>query len=97
MSVLTPPPVRCFTCGGRLGDLWLPYWRHMRSGCTEFEAATLVGLELKKYCCRGILEHTVPSNGLAAPPHPPEGSTYWFRSVEMMNEPPKEVRYVNCV
>ena len=46
-------PVRCFTCGKVVGDLWEPYVLSIKNGCSEAEA--LDNLKLKRYCCKRMI------------------------------------------
>ncbi|TGZ83303.1 DNA-directed RNA polymerase N/8 kDa subunit superfamily protein [Ascodesmis nigricans] len=52
-------PVRCFTCGKVVGDLWERYLNMLMStedggqGLTESEAMDQLGC--KRYCCRRML------------------------------------------
>jgi DNA-directed RNA polymerase subunit N (RpoN/RPB10) len=63
-------PVRCFTCGKVIGNLWEPYSRLLEGGKTMDEALAIVGKvteyckikkcyedrnTLKRYCCRRML------------------------------------------
>ncbi len=46
-------PVRCFTCGGLVGDKWQEFESRVKSG--EQPGKVLDDLELKRYCCRRML------------------------------------------
>lgn len=49
-------PVRCYSCGKVIGNLWESYQRLIESDYTEAEA--LDALQLERYCCRRmILSH----------------------------------------
>jgi DNA-directed RNA polymerase subunit N len=43
-------PVRCFTCGKPIGQLWEEYEERIKAG--EKPAEILNDLGLKRYCCR---------------------------------------------
>uniref|UniRef100_A0AC35UFD0 DNA-directed RNA polymerases I, II, and III subunit RPABC5 n=1 Tax=Rhabditophanes sp. KR3021 TaxID=114890 RepID=A0AC35UFD0_9BILA len=46
-------PVRCFTCGRVVGNLWNPYVEMLQQEVSEGDA--LDALKLKRYCCRRML------------------------------------------
>eukprot|EP00285_Hemiselmis_virescens_P010617 CAMPEP_0173388948 /NCGR_PEP_ID=MMETSP1356-20130122/11140_1 /TAXON_ID=77927 ORGANISM="Hemiselmis virescens, Strain PCC157" /NCGR_SAMPLE_ID=MMETSP1356 /ASSEMBLY_ACC=CAM_ASM_000847 /LENGTH=74 /DNA_ID=CAMNT_0014345971 /DNA_START=41 /DNA_END=265 /DNA_ORIENTATION=- len=46
-------PVRCFTCGKVIGNLWLKYLELLHGGMDECQAFKELGLE--RYCCRRML------------------------------------------
>ena len=46
-------PVRCFTCGNLIADMYNEYQEKVRSG--EDPAKTLDSLEITRYCCRRML------------------------------------------
>lgn len=46
-------PVRCFTCGKVVGNLWSKYTTLLENGTDANEALTK--LNLKRYCCRRML------------------------------------------
>ncbi|ESN95314.1 hypothetical protein HELRODRAFT_63271 [Helobdella robusta] len=46
-------PIRCFTCGKVIGNLWNKYLRLLEADYTECEALDELGL--KRYCCRRML------------------------------------------
>lgn len=43
-------PVRCFTCGAPIGDLWDDYEGKVKGGTKPAEA--LNELEVERFCCR---------------------------------------------
>ncbi|MFH0927325.1 MAG: DNA-directed RNA polymerase subunit N [Candidatus Micrarchaeota archaeon] len=43
-------PIRCFTCGKPIGQLWEEYNERAKAG--EDPAAILDGFGVKRYCCR---------------------------------------------
>ena len=45
-------PVRCFTCGKVVGQLWEDYQKHVEKGDENGKALTELGL--KRYCCRQL-------------------------------------------
>ena len=50
-------PVRCYSCGKVIGNLWEKYKKLLEEDKTEKEALDILGLE--KFCCRGaVLSHT---------------------------------------
>ncbi len=46
-------PVRCFTCGRLIGDLWEEFVRRVKQG--EPPGKVLDELGVKRYCCRRML------------------------------------------
>ncbi|SPO02341.1 probable DNA-directed RNA polymerase II chain RPB10 [Cephalotrichum gorgonifer] len=46
-------PVRCFSCGKVVGDLWERYLRLLDEGQTDGDAMDQLGL--KRYCCRRMV------------------------------------------
>lgn len=46
-------PVRCFTCGKVVANLWKPYQDLLASGVSEAEALDQLGCN--RYCCRRML------------------------------------------
>ncbi|UCE16956.1 MAG: DNA-directed RNA polymerase subunit N [Candidatus Bathyarchaeota archaeon] len=46
-------PVRCFTCGGLIGDKWEDFARRVKGG--EDSGMVLDRLGVKRYCCRRML------------------------------------------
>ncbi|CAL4994410.1 unnamed protein product [Urochloa decumbens] len=46
-------PVRCFTCGKVIGNMWNWYIELLQTDYTEGEA--LDALNLDRYCCRRML------------------------------------------
>lgn len=46
-------PVRCFSCGKVVGNLWLRYTAHLKSGRNTTEALDAIGLT--RSCCRSML------------------------------------------
>lgn len=46
-------PVRCFTCGKIIGDLWEPYLELIKNGSNEAEAINT--LKLRRYCCKRMI------------------------------------------
>ena len=46
-------PIRCFTCGKVIGNLWDKYKQQLDEGKTICEV--LDNLGLKRYCCRRML------------------------------------------
>lgn len=45
-------PVRCFTCGKVVGQLWEDYQKRIAKG--EDGGKVLTELGLKRYCCRQL-------------------------------------------
>ena len=45
-------PVRCFSCGKPIGQLWEEYKRRVASG--EKSGKVLDELGLERYCCRSV-------------------------------------------
>jgi DNA-directed RNA polymerase I, II, and III subunit RPABC5 len=46
-------PIRCFTCGKVIGNLWDTYLSLLQADYSEGDA--LDALELRRYCCRRML------------------------------------------
>ena len=46
-------PVRCFTCGGLIGDKWEEFARRIKAG--EDPGMVLDSLGVARYCCRRML------------------------------------------
>ena len=46
-------PVRCFSCGKPIGQLWEEYNRRAKAG--ENKGKVLNDLGLERYCCRAAL------------------------------------------
>ncbi|GMK56515.1 hypothetical protein CspeluHIS016_0303550 [Cutaneotrichosporon spelunceum] len=46
-------PVRCFSCGKVVGNLWEAYLELLSAGTDEGDA--LDQLQLKRYCCRRMV------------------------------------------
>ncbi|KAF2501824.1 DNA-directed RNA polymerases N/8 kDa subunit superfamily [Lophium mytilinum] len=46
-------PVRCFSCGKVIGDLWERYLVLIENGTNDGQA--MDSLELKRYCCRRMV------------------------------------------
>ena len=46
-------PIRCFSCGGVVGDKWEDFARRVRDG--EDAGKVLDSLGVKRYCCRRML------------------------------------------
>lgn len=46
-------PVRCYSCGKVVGNLYEPYRKLLDSDYTEAEALDVLGLE--RYCCRRMV------------------------------------------
>ncbi|KAF2241646.1 hypothetical protein BU26DRAFT_610832 [Trematosphaeria pertusa] len=46
-------PIRCFSCGKVVGDLWEKYLERIDSGMDDAEA--IDSLNLQRYCCRRML------------------------------------------
>ncbi|SBS79863.1 DNA-directed RNA polymerase II 8.2 kDa polypeptide, putative [Plasmodium ovale wallikeri] len=46
-------PVRCFTCGKLIGNLWSLYEKKLEEGTSKCDA--LDELNLTRYCCRRML------------------------------------------
>ncbi|MBI1974176.1 DNA-directed RNA polymerase subunit N [Candidatus Micrarchaeota archaeon] len=46
-------PVRCFTCGKPIGQLWEDYQKRLSSG--QEPDKVLNSLGLKRYCCRRMM------------------------------------------
>jgi DNA-directed RNA polymerases I, II, and III subunit RPABC5 len=51
-------PIRCFTCGKVLGQLYERYLSLLEEEKTETEALRELGLH--RYCCRRVVLSTVP-------------------------------------
>jgi len=52
-------PVSCFSCGLHIGHLWLPYFKRLDTGTTEFDA--LKELQIGSECCRRMFICQVPN------------------------------------
>ena len=46
-------PVRCFSCGGLVGDKWEEFAKRVKEG--EDAGKVLDSLGVKRYCCRRML------------------------------------------
>ncbi|CUV05740.1 DNA-directed RNA polymerases I, II, and III 8.3 kda polypeptide, partial [Cryptosporidium parvum Iowa II] len=46
-------PVRCFTCGKVIGNLWQPWLVLLQNNVPEGEALDKLGL--RRYCCRRMI------------------------------------------
>ncbi|KAF2828375.1 hypothetical protein CC86DRAFT_368624 [Ophiobolus disseminans] len=46
-------PIRCFSCGKVVGDLWERYMVLLTDGESEGDALDAVGLQ--RYCCRRMI------------------------------------------
>jgi DNA-directed RNA polymerase subunit N len=46
-------PVRCFSCGGLIGDKWDEFAKRVKEG--EDAGRVLDSLGVKRYCCRRML------------------------------------------
>lgn len=46
-------PVRCFSCGGLIGDKWEDFAKRVKEG--EDSGRVLESLGVKRYCCRRML------------------------------------------
>ncbi|HLC31460.1 MAG TPA: DNA-directed RNA polymerase subunit N [Candidatus Nanoarchaeia archaeon] len=46
-------PVRCFSCGKPIGQLWEEYKKRVDAG--EDSASVLNSLKVERYCCRAAL------------------------------------------
>jgi len=46
-------PVRCFTCGKLIADIWEEFARRVKAG--EDAGGVLDSLGVKRYCCRRML------------------------------------------
>jgi DNA-directed RNA polymerase subunit N len=46
-------PVRCFTCGRLIGDVWEEFARRVKTG--EDPGDVLDSLGVRRYCCRRML------------------------------------------
>lgn len=46
-------PVRCFTCGKLIGDVWEEFGIRVKAG--EKAGEVLDSLGIKRYCCRRML------------------------------------------
>ncbi|KAH8597438.1 8 kDa subunit-domain-containing protein [Bisporella sp. PMI_857] len=46
-------PVRCFSCGKVVGDLWERYLKLIDEGIQDGDAMDTLGL--KRYCCRRMI------------------------------------------
>lgn len=51
-------PIRCFTCGALIADLWEEFCKRVKKG--EEPKDVLDNLEVKRYCCRRMLLSHVP-------------------------------------
>lgn len=51
-------PVRCFTCGALVADLWEEFCKRVKKG--EEAKDVLDDLKVKRYCCRRMLLSHVP-------------------------------------
>ncbi|KAL0229882.1 hypothetical protein PCE1_003446 [Barthelona sp. PCE] len=45
-------PIRCFTCGKLIANLFMEYEALLKSGVTEKEALERLGIE--RFCCRRV-------------------------------------------
>ena len=50
-------PVRCFSCGGLIGDKFEKYGNRVKSG--ENSAQVMDELGIRRYCCRRMFISTV--------------------------------------
>lgn len=50
-------PIRCFTCGGLIGDKFTSFQARVKAG--EDPAKVLDDLSVKRYCCRRMLISSV--------------------------------------
>jgi DNA-directed RNA polymerase subunit N len=50
-------PIRCFTCGGVVGDKFEPFKERVKAG--DDPAKVLDDLGVKRYCCRRMLISSV--------------------------------------
>ncbi|OAL65432.1 DNA-directed RNA polymerases N/8 kDa subunit superfamily protein [Trichophyton rubrum] len=48
-------PVRCFSCGKVVGDLWERYLRLLDEGVPDGGSDAMDQLGCKRYCCRRML------------------------------------------
>ena len=46
-------PVRCFTCGKLIGDIWEEFVNRVKAG--EEPRETLDDLSIERYCCRRMI------------------------------------------
>ncbi|OCL00133.1 putative DNA-directed RNA polymerases I, II, and III subunit RPABC5 [Cenococcum geophilum 1.58] len=46
-------PIRCFSCGKVIGDLWERYLKLIDDGISDGDA--MDQLELRRYCCRRMV------------------------------------------
>ncbi|OCK83883.1 DNA-directed RNA polymerases N/8 kDa subunit [Lepidopterella palustris CBS 459.81] len=46
-------PIRCFSCGKVIGDLWERYLKLIDEGTSDGDA--MDQLELRRYCCRRMV------------------------------------------
>ncbi|KAK3203059.1 hypothetical protein GRF29_112g82412 [Pseudopithomyces chartarum] len=46
-------PIRCFSCGKVVGDLWEQYLEKIDNGMNDVEA--IDALDLRRYCCRRMI------------------------------------------
>ncbi|KAJ3236652.1 DNA-directed RNA polymerase II subunit L [Chytriomyces hyalinus] len=46
-------PVRCFSCGKVIGNMWDQYLTYLQMDIPEGEALTKLGLQ--RYCCRRMV------------------------------------------
>ena len=46
-------PIRCFSCGKVVADLYEPYMQKLEEGISDGEAMDQLGC--KRYCCRRML------------------------------------------
>ena len=52
-------PVRCFSCGQPVGNLWEEYQKLLSDGKSKKEA--LDKIDLKRFCCRSTIMSHVES------------------------------------
>ncbi|KAF2033575.1 hypothetical protein EK21DRAFT_98005 [Setomelanomma holmii] len=46
-------PIRCFSCGKVVGDLWEKYMELLQNNMEEGDALDAIGLQ--RYCCRRMI------------------------------------------
>lgn len=57
-------PVRCFSCGKPIGQLWEDYKERVKAG--EDRKKIFDSLEIERYCCRGVFLGHVDLMDIAA-------------------------------
>ena len=67
-------PIRCFTCGGQIGDKFATFQTRVKGG--EDPAKVLDELGLKRYCCRRMLISSVDVIDQVLPFYSKKGPAY---------------------